>query len=910
MVRKIVSVVMVVCCLAGGIAWFVYLKQMNTPVSEGINAIPVNAVMVMESRQARKLWRKLSQTNLMWEELLGTELVGRMNGVGRSIDSLLELNKDVGSALDNHSVFVSAHVSSSSELDLLYIYSMPNLTYETYFEDFLKSIDKNAQKQDYAGVAIGRLKLSPRKGLYYAFQDGILMMSEQEDLVKESIRQLKSGNSLVKDASFGKVVGSAGKNADASVYVNYKTFPKLLRLFSSSKLGTRLEDVSHFADCSGWDVQVKANALSLTGFTQVSDSTRSYLRVFSNQKPQEIEMTKVIPNSTAQFLFFGVSNFSTFYRDSKLEEQTDAHHAANEVLLSSINTRYEVNVANCFLNWMNNEMAMVVTEPSGENLMEKSYGVFRSNNIKNAVGSLTDLAKQINKTEGTKLDTARYRDHTITLLPLPTIIPLLFGNQFAELKNNYFTSLGNYVVVGNSAEALHPFIDAYENHKTLSEEKSYKDFSSNLSSETNLYFYSSIPRSSLIYGSMLNKKCGDDLTKHLKLTKKFEGVAIQFSSNKKSFYSTIFLKYNSEQKQESSTLWESVLDTTISSKPWMVLNHLSNTKEIVVQDDAYKLYLISATGKILWRKQLDGKIMSDLLQVDALKNNKLQLLFNTMNRIYVIDRNGNDLKGFPINLKSPATNALALIDYENNKEYRIFIATENKHILCYKINGELVNGFKFDKTKATVFLPITYFRANNKDHLGVVDVKGNVYIMDRHGESKLTTKEQMPTGMANFFVESGKDYAHTFVIGCDTLGNVIKLSLSGDGENIKFQSFETSPYFYYYDINRDDKKEYIFLTRNELKVFSQDKSLLYKYEFKDTVSGGVQLFTSGDGNVQLGVVSESANELFLINENGLLNSDFPLSGKTSFSIGDMNGEGLNNVVTGGGDKRIYVYQLH
>ncbi len=105
---------MVVCCLAGGIAWFVYLKQMNTPVSEGINAIPVNAVMVMESRQARKLWRKLSQTNLMWEELLGTELVGRMNGVGRSIDSLLELNKDVGSALDNHSVVGSAHVSSSS----------------------------------------------------------------------------------------------------------------------------------------------------------------------------------------------------------------------------------------------------------------------------------------------------------------------------------------------------------------------------------------------------------------------------------------------------------------------------------------------------------------------------------------------------------------------------------------------------------------------------------------------------------------------------------------------------------------------------------------------------------------------------------------------------------------------------
>jgi hypothetical protein len=267
------------------------------------------------------------------------------------------------------------------------------------------------------------------------------------------------------------------------------------------------------------------------------------------------------------------------------------------------------------------------------------------------------------------------------------------------------------------------------------------------------------------------------------------------------------------------------------------------------------------------------------------------------------------MKGFPVELKSPATNPISIVDYENNLDYRIFVACEDKSILCFKPDGQLVDGFKSEKTKDFVYLPIKHSKINNKDNLFIIDVSGMIYILDRHGEPRIKIKEKISYGIRNFYIEEGKDYNKTNIIAADTLGNITKLALTGDTEKMKFQDFETSPYFEYRDINNDKTKEYIFLTRNEIKVFNPDKTLLFKYEFGSPVSQAPQIFIFPDGNAKIGVVSESAGELYLFNNNGSLYNLFPLTGKTQFSIGDLNNEGFYNLVTGSPGKSIYVYQL-
>jgi hypothetical protein len=927
--KKIIFGVIVAALISGGVYWFSYTKELHTPVSEAINAIPSNAAIIFESKQSKNTWKKLSQNNVMWEGLLGTENFSELNMQGRYIDSLIASNASVAELLDGRSLFISAHVSGATTFDFLYVYSLPNLGLQSSVDGFIKTANKDGKPsiREYSGVDIFTVYHSinlkqvesvgvskNKDSLSYAFLNGILMMSSKQNLVEDAIRQLKSGVSLAKDKNFSKVINTKQKNVDANVYINYAYFPGILSHFSLPAEREEIHSLSNFANCSGWDVTVKSDALMLSGFTQANDSSTNFLNLFLNQKPQEVELTKIIPSKTALLLFFGISNVKTFHRDYKnyLSAILQGRTRNYEDYIENLNSKYDINIEHSLLEWIGNEMALVITEPSSSDFTTNSYAVIRANAIDDAVSKLNGLSDSISKKDKKKIEVINYKNHTIKHLNAPRLLPQLFGWQFTKVTDNYYTAIDDYIVFANNSGALESFINDFESNKLLANDKNYKAFAENMSTETNVYLYSSIARSPDIYSALVTPDLAADIEKRLDVFHKFEGLGVQFTANttNKLFYSNVYLKYNPKYKQESGTLWESKLDTTVSSKPYLVLNHNTNAKEIFVQDDANKIYLISSTGKVIWKKQLTEKIMSDVVQVDVLKNNKLQMLFNTSSSIYLLDRNGNEMRGFPVELESPASAAVSVFDYEKNRDYRFFVACENKTIHCFKPNGDEVTSFKFGKTSSQVHLPIQYFNFEEKDYICAVDEKGKIYLLNRQGESRIKIKEELAPATRSFYIEVGKDDSKLYIVAADTLGAIIKIGLSGDKQNIKLQDFDTSPFFDYKDINNDGVKEYIFLTRNELNVFSQDKkSLLFKYEFKSTISKAPLFFNFPDGTGKIGVLSETTDELYLFNNDGSLYKGFPMSGKTGFSIGDINNEGVFNLVTGSSDNSIYMYQL-
>ena len=54
----------------------------------------------------------------------------------------------------------------------------------------------------------------------------------------------------------------------------------------------------------------------------------------------------------------------------------------------------------------------------------------------------------------------------------------------------------------------------------------------------------------------------------------------------------------------------------------------------------------------------------------------------TANHIHLIDRNGNYVEKYPVKLRSPATNGLAVFDYDKNRDYRMFIAGSDRKDIC------------------------------------------------------------------------------------------------------------------------------------------------------------------------------------------------------------------------------------
>ena len=68
------------------------------------------------------------------------------------------------------------------------------------------------------------------------------------------------------------------------------------------------------------------------------------------------------------------------------------------------------------------------------------------------------------------------------------------------------------------------------------------------------------------------------------------------------------MNYKDVVREESTTEWETLLDTTAGIKPFFFTNHNTGAKEIFIQDSKNNAYLINAAGRVLWKVPLKEKI--------------------------------------------------------------------------------------------------------------------------------------------------------------------------------------------------------------------------------------------------------------------------------------------------------------
>jgi hypothetical protein len=250
--------------------------------------------------------------------------------------------------------------------------------------------------------------------------------------------------------------------------------------------------------------------------------------------------------------------------------------------------------------------------------------------------------------------------------------------------------------------------------------------------------------------------------------------------------------------KEQNVLWALKLDAPAAMQAQRFTNHTSNENELTIQDTDGNLYLINAKGTILWKKKLNEKISSKIFTVDIFKNNKYQLLFSSENYLHLIDRNGKYVQGYPVKLPNASTSELSVIDYDNDKNYRLFIACKNKMIYNYSIYGVKQDKFSPVKTDSEVNLPIQYAKVGLSDYLIAVDKEGKIYTFSRKGEGRIGLKNKTIGNCSAFFTDATNNINSTYLIYVDGKNNSIhkicfsdkkvieKLDLSIDSAAIKF----------------------------------------------------------------------------------------------------------------------------
>ena len=174
------------------------------------------------------------------------------------------------------------------------------------------------------------------------------------------------------------------------------------------------------------------------------------------------------------------------------------------------------------------------------------------------------------------------------------------------------------------------------------------------------------------------------LSKNEDIIRKFSTFSWQFAVTDHMIKNRINLKYDPNVREEPQAVWQLKLETPLARTPKLGLNHkdLPN-REVIVYDKQNNISLINKEGLVLWSMKIPGEIISEIHQIDIYQTKRFQYLFNTKTQLYLIDRMGNNVRKFPVTLKSIASNGVSVAEFGKNKEYRFFIAGEDKKILCF-----------------------------------------------------------------------------------------------------------------------------------------------------------------------------------------------------------------------------------
>ena len=354
-------------------------------------------------------------------------------------------------------------------------------------------------------------------------------------------------------------------------------------------------------------------------------------------------------------------------------------------------------------------------------------------------------------------------------------------------------------------------------------------------------------------------------------------------------------------------LWKVKLEADPAVKPFLFVNHNTGATEIFIQDQKNNIYLISASGKILWKGAIRERITGEIFMVDYYRNGKNQLLFAGKDYLHLIDRNGNYVDKYPVKMRSPASNTLAVFDYENNKDYRLFIAGEDKKIYAYDRSGTPVRGWNLFTTRGRVTDPVSFFRVRGKDYLFVADDQA-VYVLDRTGNIRVAHQEPLRKAAGSAARLTDDDVPAIIFSAPD--GTVVRLLFDGTVTRDTISTFSAGHRTEFSDLDGDGSIDILFLDHGMLRTYDSKGNEMYTFSFESEQLTGPVILSMGPGEKRTAVCDNGRKMLHMIGKSGSSVAGFPHRSGPWYSVGRVVNRNSWNLIVSENDTYIYNYELN
>jgi len=731
---------------------------------------------------------------------------------------------------------------------------------------------------------------SEKLNFYFACTNDIFMASEDFILIEEAIRHCNSQN-LLGNYEFTEVYKTIEETALANIFINHATFHQVLARIVSPEIKKMIPQLASYSNWTNLDL-TNSSQIHLNGYSVTKDSSDNFLSAFNGQEAQKMTIEKAIPANASFFVALNLKNKDLFIDRFEAYLKENDQYYPREMNLIEFKKKTNTDPVKLIKEIAGIQFAGVYTNINKSNPTQNRFFVAELLNQSVAKEKLKKAVAEYGKTNrdaagrtSTEFKVAGKKSYDIYQLPFKNMAESLFGRSFSGIRGEYFVVFDKYLIWGDNLSGLKNYVQNLATEKTMANDSIYKEYILERPSNPNFYLYAKVPKVFRLKNDFLKPEISDLLSENEDVIRKFSTFSWEFSVSDNMIKNQIAVKYDPNVKEEPQAIWQLKLEDQLAKKPVLVMNHKDlNNREIIVCDKRNNLSLINKEGLVLWTINIPGEIVSDVQQVDLYQNNKFQYVFNTKTQLYVIDRMGNKVGKFPLTLKSMASNGVSVVDYGKNKDFRFFIAGEDKKIYAFDRWAKLVQNWSFAGSETPITKPGMRIVVGDKDYLVFSD-KQNTYLLDRQGKSR--DVQALPFDHSEnqmYFFNDGNPR----LITTDLSGRIHIQDFTGQAEIKEIGKHGTDHHFAALDLDGNGSPEYFFVDGKKLSVFAVDGKKIFERTFDGTITQAPFICSFGPENQKIGIVLKGENKVYLLDKNGSVTKGFPLEGNTDFILGKFN----------------------
>ncbi len=868
MVKKFFVFISIITVI--GAAYFTYDYWVKNSTLSTWSFIPTNAVFIYENDKIGDAFFGINEKpivkNLNLKEPYTTLT---------SLDSILGVDNSFINSFNDTDVLLSFHIISKDELGLLAVASLSDISQQSNVRKIQDAFIQNGyskRERRYLDYSLNELVNQDGKVFTFFIYKNYLIASFSGFLVEDAIRTISDENQLSFKEKFPELYSLTKlQNDKGNVYLNLEKFSELLSVFVSNKVSI---DPGNSAFL---DLEIKDNLIELNGFAYSNGD--KYLDNFSSIVGAEFDIAEIISNETSYYIHFSFSNPGEWKNSlKKTIDPTNIRQKEQYISEFDFDPDY-------LFELLDEE---VLAGFYGQSLTP--YMVMESSDSEELYNFLLKSSERKVSTESDSLFIEEYRDYKILQLPYSKLPQTFLGNIAGNYTDCFFTTYRNFGIIAEELPVLKEILNDIENENTWSKSIRKLNFLNQANQEAVFSIFIDVPN---IWNSFLelSNTGWEPLLKEKEYEfKNLENVAIQLNPVDNNFYLNVLVEQNKNiRKDLSSPLVQNsvVFGSPIITKPYLVKNHNNNLFEVILQDSSNNVYLIDKDFKILWNIDISEPITSQIEQVDFYKNNKLQYLFTTSNKVHIIDRNGEYVEGFPVKLdKIDQIDKFTLIDYNQTRNYRYSFVDKKGNVLLTDKYGQGLEGWNTNNLGSALSSKFEHYRIGGTDVFIAALENGEIHMYSRRGRQYpgFPIKLREPT-ISTFHLKEGSNFESSVISIITQSGQLISFNLKGATLS-RLQLLKKSPDTEFKILRDVTSKDFLIYqgSEDEFTISDKNANTLFSKDYLDEKIPFIQYYRISSNNQYLITGERKGEFIFIYDLNGRLISQRPIAGNNPLSM--------------------------